>query len=177
MKPVYYARVSRDDLNCENQKIVLLDWHKKNTAEEVPFVFLFEEVSSRKTRPIKDSIIQSFRKGTYDTIIVLRIDRWARSLQELVMDVNHIIDNGGRFVSIMNGFDFDKKSFNASQSLILNIFSSFAQFERDVIRERTLEGLARARKYGRIGGRPRKHPKITPPSIMASDHSQTVQEQ
>ena len=107
MKPIYYARVSRDDLNCENQRIVLEDWHKKNGQGE--FIFLFEEMSSRKTRPVKDSIIQRFRKGDYDTIIVIRIDRWARSLQELTMDIRHIIDNGGRFVAIMNGFDFDKK--------------------------------------------------------------------
>ena len=72
------------------------------------------------------------------------------------MDVTQIIDNGGRFVAIMNGFDFDKKNFNASQSLMLNIFSSFAQFERDVIRERTLEGLARVKAQGKRLGRPLK---------------------
>lgn len=77
-------------------------------------------------------------------------------MQELVMDVHEIVNNGGRYVSVMNGFDFSRKGFNATQQLLLNIIGSFAEFEREVIRERTLEGLARARKEGRVGGRPRK---------------------
>lgn len=151
MKVALYARVSRDDLNCENQTKVLMEWIDRNKPET--FNILKEEISSRKTRPLKESILQGFRKGIYDTIVVVRIDRWARSIQELIMDVEQIINQGGRFVAIMNGFDFDKKGYNASQQLMLNIFGSFAQFEREVIRERTLEGLARATLQGKIKGR------------------------
>lgn len=149
---VLYARVSKDDLINANQKKILLEWAERNGITD--FDYLEEEISSRKTRPLKESIIKGFRAGEVRTIVVSRIDRFARSLQELVMDIEHIINNGGRFVAVMNGFDFDKKTYNASQQLILNIFSSFAQFEREIIRERTIEGLARVRAQGKKLGRP-----------------------
>jgi DNA invertase Pin-like site-specific DNA recombinase len=154
MKPVFYARVSRDDLHCENQKKILEEWYKRNSPD-CEFIYIYEEISSRKTRPVKEAILKAFREGKYDTIVVTRIDRFARSLSELIMNVNEVVNNGGRFVAIMNSFDFQRNSFNATQQLMLNILGSFAEFEREIIRERTLEGLARARALGRIGGRPR----------------------
>ncbi len=167
MKVALYARVSRDDLHCENQKKVLDDWIRREGINDSEY--FQEEESTRKTRPIKESVIKGFREGNYDTIVVTRIDRFARSLQELVMDVESIINNGGRFVSVMNGFDFKKATYNASQQLILNIFASFAMFEREIIRERTLEGLSRAKSQGkRLGRHPvdcqcPKHRKTNPP--------------
>lgn len=153
MKVVLYARVSRDDLHCENQTKTLQEWVNRNLNPNDEHTMFSEEISSRKTRPVKEQILKDFRSGKYDTIIVARIDRWARSLTELVFNVHEIINNNGRFVSILNGFDFSNKNFNASQQLMLNIFGAFAEFEREIIRERTLEGLARARSEGRIGGR------------------------
>lgn len=153
-----YARVSRDDLHCENQKATLLEWAQRNAVKD--YIYLQEEESTRKTRPIKESIIQMFRRGEVKTIVVARIDRFARSLQELIGEIENIINQGGRFVSVLNGFDFQKQTYNASQQLMLSIFSAFAQFEREIIRERTLEGLARVRAQGKKLGRPRK---VTPP--------------
>ena len=150
MKLDFYARVSRDDLHCENQKIELSNWANRNNLE---FNYFQEEETTRKTRPIKEELLNSFRRGKSEGIVVTRIDRFARSIQELIMNVEEIINNNGRFVSILNGFDFQKKTYNASQQLMLNIFASFAQFEREIIRERTLEGLARAKAQGKKGGR------------------------
>ena len=152
MKLVLYARVSKDDMFCENQKSTLLEWASRQGVTD--YLYLSEEMSTRKTRPEKEKIIKMFREGTIDTIVVTRIDRFARSLQELVMDVRYIIENKGRFVSILNGFDFQRNTFNASQSLMLNIFGAFAEFEREIIRERTLEGLARVKSQGKKLGRP-----------------------
>ena len=158
MKVALYARVSRDDLHCENQCRTLENWTSHNTEDGIDYCADFkEEVSTRKTRPIKQQIMCDFRSGKFDTVVVTRIDRWARSLQELIMDVREIVDTGGRFVAILNGFDFSKSRFNASQQLMLNIFGSFAEFEREIIRERTLEGLARVRAQGKKLGRPRKN--------------------
>jgi DNA invertase Pin-like site-specific DNA recombinase len=159
MKVALYARVSRDDLHCENQKLVLDEWCKREGVLDASY--FFEEVSSRKTRPEKEKVLQGFRSGTFDTIVCVKLDRFARSLQELVMDIEGIVNSGGRFVAISNGMDFQKKTYNASQQLMLNIFGSFAQFEREMIRERTLDGLARARAQGRIGGRPKKTPPVS----------------
>jgi DNA invertase Pin-like site-specific DNA recombinase len=101
-------------------------------------------------------VLQGFRSGEFDTIVCVKLDRFARSLQELIMDIEGIVNSGGRFVAISNGMDFQKKSYNASQQLMLNIFGAFAQFEREMIRERTLDGLARARAQGKKLGRPFK---------------------
>ena len=151
--PLFYARVSRDDLHCENQKIVLAEWAMRQGYALNSTNYLQEEETTRKTRPIKEEALKRFRGGQNDGIVITRIDRFARSLQELVMDVESIIQNNGKFISILNGMDFEKKTYNASQQLMLNIFASFAQFEREIIRERTLEGLARARQQGKVGGR------------------------
>lgn len=154
MKVAIYCRVSRDDLNNANQKKVLDEWVTRQNI--IDAVYFEEQLSSRKTRPVKESVLQLFRSGKIDTIVVTRIDRWARSLQELVMDIEYIINNNGRFIAVMNGFDFDKKNYNASQQLMLNIFSSFAQFEREMIRERTIEGLMRVKAQGKKLGRKSK---------------------
>ena len=156
MKAALYARVSRDDLNCDNQKRVLDEWATRNKHDGDICTYFKEEMTTRKTRPIKEGIIKAYRDGQFDTIVVVRIDRFARSLQELIMDIEGIINSGGRFISISNGMDFQKKTYDATQQLMLNIFGSFAQFEREIGRERTLDGLARARAEGKILGRPRK---------------------
>lgn len=154
VKVACYCRVSRDDLNNENQVKVIQDYCDRNDFAEL--TWFKEEMTTRKTRPIKEQLIKDFRNGKFDIIIVSKLDRFARSLQELIMDIEGIINSGGRFICIGNGFDFTKKSYNASQQLILNIFSSFAMFEREMIRERTMDGLARAKAQGKRLGRPRK---------------------
>ena len=158
MKTILYSRVSRDDLNCENQERILKEWAKTNNLiENVDYKYIWEEQTSRKTRPLKDLILQKLREGEYKTVVIVRIDRWARSLQELISDVNQIVNAGGRFVSISNGFDFRKDKFNSGDQLMLNNFGAFAQFEREMIRERTLEGLSRVKAQGKKLGRPFKN--------------------
>jgi len=172
-----YARVSKDDLHCENQLRTLRAWAASNIQPDDVAVYHAEEMSSRKTRPIKESVLQQMRSGNGDVVVVVRIDRWARSLQELVMDVRQLVDQGKRFVAILNGFDFSRNSFNASQQLMLNIFGAFAEFEREIIRERTNEGLARAKAQGKKLGRPRKHPIKTPHVNLEPICTQTVSTQ
>lgn len=157
MRAIFYARVSRTDLHTENQEVILKEWAERHKDELKKSLFLKEEVSTRKTRPIKQEALTLFRRGEYDTIVVVKIDRWARSMLELVQDVQQLIENGGRFISIDNGFDFSKK-LSASQQLQFQIFAAFAEFEREIIRERTLEGLDTARRKGKTLGRPRKNP-------------------
>ena len=156
MKVALYARVSRDDLNCENQRLILKEWQRREGIPDGECAYFIEQASTRKTRPIKERLLISFRNGEFDTIVCVKLDRFARSLQELVMDIEGIINSNGRFIAISNGIDFQKRSYNASQQLMLNIFASFAMFEREIIRERTLDGLARAKAQGKKLGRPFK---------------------
>lgn len=154
MKAALYCRVSREDLHNANQLQILELRCKKEGWE---FVAFQEEESSRKTRPIKQAMLQRLRAGEFDVLLFTRLDRFARSMAELVMDVEQLVDSGVRVLVVQQGLDFSKgEGFNSISRLQLQIFGAFAEFERELIRERTLEGLARARSEGRIGGRPRK---------------------
>ena len=145
-------RVSKFDMHCENQRKAIERWLSNNECE---YQYFIEEETTRKTRPVKEFVMNAFRNGDFDTVVINKIDRFARSFLELIPNVEEIVNNGGRFVSINNNFDFTKKSDNASQRLQLQIFAAFAQFERDIIRERTFEGLDRARAEGKTLGHPK----------------------
>lgn len=150
-KSIGYLRGSKLDTNCENQRLVLAAWAAR---EGIELEYVEEHQSTRNTRPEKDKVVQRFRAGEVDTIVVARLDRFARSNIELCSTVSEIINKGGRFVCVSNGFDFNKKNWNASSQLMFSIFSSFAEFERELIRERTNDGIARAKAAGKHCGRP-----------------------
>lgn len=151
MKVICYARVSRDDLNCQNQKRTLDMWVERMKPESCQY--LEEQMSSRKNRPIKEGVLRDFRDGKIDTIVVARLDRWARSTIELVSNIEEVIKAGGRFVCVGNGFDFRKDEYDASMKVQLTMMAAFAEFERGLIRERTFDGLAVAKARGKVLGR------------------------
>ncbi len=153
MKVALYARVSRDDLHCENQKATLFTWRDRTLSGGDESYYFEEQETTRKSRPVKNKILKDYLEGTYDTIVIVQVGRWARSLIEAVTDIEQIINSGGRFVSIKDSFDFSRKNYNAAAQLSLGIFAAFAQFERELIRERTMDGLATAKKQGKIRGR------------------------
>ena len=143
-----YCRVSTAEQTTENQRLTL-----EKYAREKGWIYdIYEEVeSSRKTRPVKQHLLAKLRAGDYDAVLVFKLDRFARSTQELIMDVNDIIKQGKGFYSVADNLDFS----TASGRLHFQILSAFAEFEREIIRERTLEGLKRAMKQGKSPGRPK----------------------
>ncbi|KYK20683.1 hypothetical protein AYK24_09840 [Thermoplasmatales archaeon SG8-52-4] len=149
MKIAIYIRVSRGDLKPENQRIQLEDYAKQKGWEYE----VFEEIeSTRKTRPIKENVLKLLRKGKYDGVLIYKLDRWARSLQELIMNIEELKNRGKQFIVLTQPID----TTNPSGMLMLQILGAFAEFEREIIRERTLAGLERARRKGVKLGRPRK---------------------
>jgi DNA invertase Pin-like site-specific DNA recombinase len=153
MKIAIYTRVSRSDLNLDNQKIKLEDYcMQKGWNYE-----LFEEKeSTRKTRPVKQEVLARVRSGEFQAILVYKLDRWARSLQELIMDISELKNRNKDFIVLTQPID----TTNASGMLMFQILGAFAEFEREMIRERTLNGLDRARAQGKTLGRPRKNPPL-----------------
>jgi len=147
-KVALYARVSTSEQTVENQKIRLIEY-----ADKYGYSFdLFEETeSSRKTRPIKQSLLSRLRNHEYDAVVVFKLDRWARSSTELILDTKELIDKGIGFISISDNLDFS----TAAGKLQFAILSAFAEFERELIRERTVEGLRRAKLQGKKAGRPK----------------------
>lgn len=148
MKLAVYVRVSRADLNPENQERQLLEYCKNKGYEYDVFT---ERETTRKTRPIKQEVLNKIRKGEYGGVIIWKLDRWARSLQELITDIDDITNRNKEFIVLTQPID----TTNASGRLFLQILGAFAEFEREIIRERTIAGLERARAKGVKLGRPK----------------------
>jgi putative DNA-invertase from lambdoid prophage Rac len=143
-----YTRVSTSEQSVINQSIRLIEYAEKNGCT----YDIFEEVeSTRKTRPVKQALLAKLRTGEYDTVVVYKLDRWARSSTELILDTKELIDKGIGFISISDNLDFN----TAAGKLHFQILSAFAEFERELIRERTIEGLRRAKMQGKLAGRPK----------------------
>ncbi|MDF2487195.1 MAG: resolvase, partial [Herbinix sp.] len=144
-----YGRVStkgqaRDGNSLESQEVTL----KSNGSEKI-FIDIF--TGTRSDRPELNKLLKALKEG--DTLIVTKLDRIARSLQHGASLVNTLIEKGVR-VHILNIGIMDN---TPSSKLIRNIFFAFAEFERDMIVERTQEGKAIARlKESFREGRPKK---------------------
>lgn len=136
-----YARVSTQDQNLSLQ----LDDLIKAGCQKI----YQEKVSSTKVRPQLQKMLDVLREG--DTVIVWKLDRLGRSLKELFTLVNDFQSKGIGFRSLNDAID----TTTAQGRLIFNLFASLAEFERDLIQERTKAGLAAARARGRVGGRPK----------------------
>lgn len=147
-KIALYVRVSTSEQTVENQRIRLIEYSEKNGYS----YDIYEEVeSTRKTRPVKQALLAKLRKHEYDAVVVYKLDRWARSSTELIIDCKELIDKGIGFISISDNLDFT----TAAGKLHFQILSAFAEFERELIRERTIEGLRRAKLNGNGAGRPK----------------------
>ena len=146
-KSALYCRVSTSKQTTENQKVRLLQFGIDNNLK----YDLFEEIeSTRKTRPIKQELLHKLRQGEYKEVIIYKLDRWARSSRELILEIQELLDKGVRFVSISDNIDFS----TSAGRLHFQILAAFAEFERSLISERTKEGLARTKMQGTSLGRP-----------------------
>ena len=137
-----YARVSTKDqvLNLQMDALQTACCHK-----------IFYEVAkgARADRPEWLKLLEEIQKG--DTLIVWKLDRMGRSLHHLIKVVNDLIAKGVDIISIQDPLN----TTSAQGRLIFNMFASLAEFEKDLIRERTMAGLKSARARGRMGGRPK----------------------
>jgi len=136
-----YSRVSTDDQSAALQEDAL---------REVGCVKIFTDHASgaRASRPELDRMLDQLRPG--DVVVVWRLDRLGRSLRNLIDLVEDLATRGVGFRSIKEGLG----TTTSNEKLMFRIFASLAEFERDLIRERTMAGLAAARARGRVGGRP-----------------------
>ena len=134
-----YARVSTKDQNLELQTAAL----QKAACEKI----YKETQSAVKERPELQSMLNHLRQG--DVVVVWKLDRLGRSLKHLIDLVSDFREKGIEFISLNDSID----TTTVTGRLTFNIFASFAEFERELIRERTMAGLQAARERGRIGGR------------------------
>ena len=139
---VGYARVSRQDQKLEPQRDALL-------ADSCERVFE-EKISSREAE--RGALLEAFDWCREDDVLVVaRLDRLGRSLRELIELVGELEDRGVGFRNLKESLD----TTTAGGRLIFHVFGALAEFEREIIRERTVAGLESARARGRHGGGPR----------------------
>ena len=137
-----YVRVSTDDQKLDLQKDALVDAGCDK---------LYQDIASgaKEKRAGLDNAIRYLRKG--DTLVVWKLDRLGRSLKHLIQVVNDLNKRGVFLRSVRENIDTS----SSGGKLTFHLFGALAEFERDIISERTKAGLSAARARGRIGGRPK----------------------
>jgi len=150
MRAALYARVSTHDqqtlgLQAEAMATYVKDrgWHVAKRVEDVG--------SGAKDRAGRESLLKAVRRREVDVVVVWRLDRWGRSLPDLVVTLRELIELGIGFVSLTEALDLTTSTGRA----LAGMLAVFAEFEREILRERVRAGIAQARREGRPHGRPR----------------------
>jgi len=147
-----YARVSTFEQKPDLQRDAL-------KAAGCYRVFTDKASGSLDARPSLTKVLDQLRPG--DTLVVWRLDRLGRSLRHLIETVTELHGRGIGFRSLCENID----TTTAGGKLVFHLFGALAEFERDLIRDRTMAGLAAARARGRKGGRP---PVMTPDKVTVA---------
>lgn len=151
-----YTRVSTRDQNSDLQVNQL----REGGCEQI-----LQEIASgvKGERPVLQSLLEKVRPG--DIIVVWKLDRLGRSLRHLVDLINILMEKEVGLKSLQDPID----TTHAQGRLIFNIFASLAEFERDLIIERTQAGLTAARARGRTGGRPKGLNEVAEKKAIAAE--------
>jgi DNA invertase Pin-like site-specific DNA recombinase len=152
MKTALYLRVSTAHQTADNQ---LHELERVAAARGWNIVRTFRDdgisgAKGRDGRPALDALLKAATRREFDLIAVWSIDRLGRSLQHLVTTVNDLHASGVQLYFHQQALD----TTSPSGKLMFGVFSSFAEFERDLIRERIKLGVERARREGKKLGRP-----------------------
>lgn len=158
-----YARVSTTDQTLALQEAAL------NKAD-CKRIFRDTSSGAKADRPGLAAALDYVREG--DTLVVWKLDRLGRSLQHLIATLTTLEQRGIGFKSLTENID----TTTPGGKLIFHIFGALAEFERDLIRERTAAGLSAARARGRQGGRPSALSRLDPQQVTAARHLYQTQQ-
>jgi putative DNA-invertase from lambdoid prophage Rac len=152
-----YARVSTHDQQTLPMQLSAMQQYASKRGWRV--VLHVEEIASgAKDRPRRQELIAAAKRRDVDVIVVWRLDRWGRSLLDLVNTLQDLGSVEVGFVSLSEALDLTTPSGRALASML----AVFAEFERDILRDRVRAGIAQARKEGRPHGRPPTAAKLLP---------------
>ncbi|MDA9818192.1 recombinase family protein [Flavobacteriaceae bacterium] len=155
-KIIAYLRISTNEQDLKNQKFELLEYSHKNNFKIDEFIET--EISSRKTpneRKI-NFLIEKLQKG--DLLIVSELSRLGRSVGQVIQIIDSLIKKEVKFIAVKENIKVDGKQDIQTKTMI-TLFGLFAEIERDLISERTKQGLNAARAQGKILGRPKGYGK------------------
>ena len=147
-----YIRVSTHDQNIENQRLVILEYANRNSLTISQWIET--KASSRRSSKERkiDELIKQLDPG--DTLIVAELSRLGRSVGQIIILIDELLNKKVNVICIKEGLKLNIKR-NMQSKVMLTMFSLFAEIERDLISERTKEGLERAKAEGKLLGRPK----------------------
>jgi DNA invertase Pin-like site-specific DNA recombinase len=149
MRVGLYARVSTQDQQTLPMQTQAMQAYAQSRGWQV--VQEIQEVSSGAVhRPQREQLLKKARRRDLDAILVWRLDRWGRSLADLITSLQELSTLGVGFVSLTEALDMTTPTGRAMAGLL----AVFAEFERDILRERVKAGIAQARQQGKPHGRP-----------------------
>jgi putative DNA-invertase from lambdoid prophage Rac len=150
MRAGLYARVSTHDQQTLGLQSEAMTTYIKNRGWVA--TSRVEDIGSgSKDRPGRESLLMAARRREIDVIVVWRLDRWGRSVADLMATLGEMTELGVGFVSLTEALDLTTPTGRAMAGML----AIFAEFEREILRERVRAGIAQARKEGRPHGRPR----------------------
>ena len=174
-KVVIYARVSTLDQTVDNQLIELRD-HCSKMGWEIVKEYTDEGLSgtlSREKRPALNAMIKDGYRKKFDTVVCWDISRLGRSMKELIMFLSDMKDRGIGICSVRQGFDTS----TSMGEIMFQFVGILSSWEREMIRERTLAGLDRAKSEGKILGRKKvTNDKITAQIIELRNDKKSIRE-
>lgn len=150
MNVALYARVSTYDQNTLPMQIKAMQKYVKSRDWNI--VTQIEDTGSGASeRPERETLLKAARRRDIDLILVWRLDRWGRSVTDLLNTLQELSQLGVAFVSITEALDLTTATGRAMAALL----AVFAEFEREILRERVKAGIEHARKQGKPHGRPK----------------------
>jgi DNA invertase Pin-like site-specific DNA recombinase len=153
MAVIAYLRVSKKgDQDTKNQKLAILEFAQKEGIQIDQWIEI--SISSRKS--VKERRIDELMGmlSPCDMLICAELSRLGRSVGQIAQIVDTLVKNEVAFISLKEGIRLNGKK-NMAATVQITMFSLFAEIERELISERTKEGLARAREEGKLLGRPK----------------------
>ena len=152
IKTIAYLRVSTGEQDLDQQKLAILDYARRHRMPVADFVEVHGSAGSPAQREQLLGLIDTFQPG--DRLIVSELSRLGRSLNQILQIVDRLIHKEVRVVAIKESIRFEGKQ-NLQTKAMIALFGLFAEIERDLIAERTKEGLAAAKAKGKQLGRPK----------------------
>lgn len=170
MRTAIYTRVSTSDQSMDRQ---IRELRAYATARSWEIVREVQEVASgaSRRRPMREEVLQLARSRSVDAILVLALDRWGRSVQDLVLTMAELEALGVAFV-VPGHIDMT----TPMGRMLAHFLGAVAEFERELIRERVRSGLANARAKGKRLGRPEAVPVLVNEGLALLEQGETYRE-
>ena len=164
VKAAIYVRVSTDDQKHDLQLTELREFVQRMGWEAVEYP---EKGSAVKVRPVFNQLVADARLRRFDVVLVWKLDRFARSLRQLVDTIFLLNGLGIRFMAVTQGIDKDKN--NPISQLLMHVLGAVAEFERGLIVERVKAGMTEAKRRGKKLGRSKR--------VFRRDHARELRDQ